>query len=162
TFAVAGFLFNGGIAGFQFLRTFEFNDYQDVNHVAWKSIPLTMFVTQRGLLYAIPAGLILLWHWREKFFRTADEDRQRGPLPFWLELSLYASMPLFHIHTFMALSILLLCLFVAGDLRVRGHILTLVLSALVPATFIVFLITDHFNASSVLELHLGWAQRGPS
>src|SRR5215471_16123851 len=79
TFAVAGFLFNGGIAGFQFLRTFEFNDYQDVNHVAWKSIPLTMFVTQRGLLYAIPAGLILLWHWREKFFRTADEDRQRGP-----------------------------------------------------------------------------------
>ena len=162
TFAVAGFLFNGGIAGFQFLRTFEFNDYQDVNHVAWKSIPLTMFVTQRGLLYAIPAGLILLWHWREKFFRTADEDRQRGPLPFWLELSLYASMPLFHIHTFMALSILLLCLFVAGDLRVRGHIFTLVLSALVPATFIVFLITDHFNASSVLELHLGWAQRGPS
>jgi len=172
TFAVAGFLFNGGIAGFQFLRTFQFNDYQDVNHIAWKSIPLTMFVTQRGLLYAIPAGLILLWHWREKFSRTVDEDqsgsgelgreRHGGPLPFWLELSLYASMPLFHIHTFLALSILLVCLFVAGDLRIRGHILTLVLSALVPATFIVFLITDQFHARSVFEFHLGWAQRGPS
>ena len=170
TFAVAAFLFNVGIACFQFMRTFEFNDYQDVNHVAWKSIPLTMFVTQRGLLYAIPAGLILLWHWREKFFRTADEDQsgpyevrregRRGPLPFWLELSLYASMPLFHIHTFMALSILLVCLFVAGDPRARGHILTLALSAIIPATFIVYLITDHFNAKSVLELHLGWAQRG--
>jgi hypothetical protein len=170
TFAVAGFLFNGGIAGFQFLRTFEFNDYQDVNHIAWKSIPLTMFVTQRGLLYAIPAGLILLWHWREKFFRTTDGDQSAsaelgreghcGPLPFWLELSIYASMPLFHIHTFMALSILLVCLFATGDPRVREHILILVFCALVPATFIVFLITDHFNARSVLEFHLGWAQRG--
>ena len=77
-FAVAGFLFNGGIAGFQFLKTFEFNDYQDVNNVAWKCIPLTMFVTQRGLLYAIPAGLILLWHWREKFSTADRSDSFKG------------------------------------------------------------------------------------
>src|SRR5437899_5604070 len=69
TFAVAGFLFNGGIAGFQFFQTFKFLDYQGGNKIAWKSIPLAMFVTQRGWLYAIPAGLILLWHWREKYFR---------------------------------------------------------------------------------------------
>ncbi|HXO92663.1 MAG TPA: hypothetical protein VN825_00920, partial [Candidatus Acidoferrum sp.] len=74
TFAVAGFLFNGGIAGFQFLKTFKFLDYQgtaaDIAHrpIAWKSIALSMLVTQRGWLYAIPAGLLLLWHWREKFF----------------------------------------------------------------------------------------------
>jgi len=156
-FAIAGFLFNGGLAGFQFLRDFKFVDYQDVNNIAWKSIPLTMFVTQRGLLYAIPAGLILLWHWREKYFRSG-QDRQSGPLPFWVELSLYASMPLFHLHTFMALSIVLMCLFVAGDPQIRGHILTLVLSALIPATFFVWLISDHFRAGSVLEFHPGWAQ----
>src|SRR5881227_1033907 len=69
TFGVAGFLFNGGIAGFQFLKTFKFLDYQGGNKIAWKSIPLSMFVTQRGWLYAIPAALVLLWHWREKFFR---------------------------------------------------------------------------------------------
>src|SRR5712692_10660648 len=112
------------IAGFHFLRNFKFVDYQDVNNIAWKSIPLTMFVTQRGLLYAIPAGLILLWHWREKYFRNGQDRSaegrirrggQSGPLPFWVELSLYASMPLFHLHTFMALSIVLVCLFVAGD-----------------------------------------------
>src|SRR5215831_6012559 len=74
TFAVAGFLFNGGMAGFQFLKTFKFLDYQgtaaDIAHkpIAWKSIALSMLVTQRGWLYAIPAGLVLLWHWREKFF----------------------------------------------------------------------------------------------
>src|SRR5438477_4123529 len=157
-FAIAGFLFNGGLAGFQFLRNFKFVDYQDVNSIAWKSIPLTMFVTQRGLLYALPAGLVLLWHWREKYFRSKEDRHRSGPLPFWVELSLYASMPLFHLHTFMALSIVLVCLFVAGDPQIRGHVLTLVLSALIPATFFVWLISDHFQASSVLEFHQGWAQ----
>lgn len=135
TFAVAGFLFNGGIAGFQFLKTFKFLDYQgteaDIAHrpIAWKSIALSMLVTQRGWLYAIPAGLVLLWHWREKFFSqapvagVADPSQSgggdntnpavnargynKGPLPWWVELSIYASLPLFHLHTFIALTIVL-------------------------------------------------------
>ena len=123
-FAVAGFLFNGGTAGFQFFDKLKLSDYQGVNAIAWKSIALSMFVTQRGLLYAIPAGVLLLWHWREKFFRQApvagvgdpgtpsDGLQRRGPLPFWVELSLYASMPLFHVHTFLALSIILFFLFI--------------------------------------------------
>src|SRR5215468_6138189 len=107
TFAVAGFLFNGGIAGFQFLKTFKFLDYQGAaadiakKPIAWKSIALSMLVTQRGWLYAIPAGLVLLWHWREKFFEqspvTGGDDPgeaaavngrgcKRGPLPWWVEL----------------------------------------------------------------------------
>ena len=139
TFAIAGFLFNGGIAGFQFLKTFKFLDYQgtaaDIAHkpIAWKSIALSMLVTQRGWLYAIPAGLVLLWHWREKFFSQAPvavpggddsgdsrnastsgegtavnaRGDRKGPLPWWVELSIYASMPLFHLHTFIALTIVL-------------------------------------------------------
>ncbi len=67
-------------------------------------------------------------------------------------------MPLFHVHTFMALSIVLVCLFVAGDPQIRGHILTLLVSAAIPATFFVYLISDHFDARSVLELHPRWAQ----
>src|ERR1700747_223285 len=54
SFTVAGFLFNGGLAGFQILQTLQFRDYQGANTIAWKSIPLSMLVTQRGLLYAIP------------------------------------------------------------------------------------------------------------
>src|SRR5882724_9842636 len=91
TFGIAGFLFNGGIVGLQVLHTFQFLDYQTDKTIAWKSIPLTMFITQRGLLYAIPTGLLLLWHWREKFFRTDARLDRRGPLPFWVEASLYAS-----------------------------------------------------------------------
>src|SRR5438105_1424479 len=109
TFTIAGFLFNGGIAGFQFLDTHRFLDYQGTSHVSWKSIPLTMFVTQRGLLYAIPAGLLLLWQWRSKYGSEAQKEKQ--PLPVWTEYVLYASMPLFHVHTFIALNIVLLVLF---------------------------------------------------
>ena len=76
TFTVAGFLFNGGIAGYAFLQTHQFLDYQGTPHVSWKSIPLTMFVTQRGLLYAIPAGLLLLWQWRAKY--GSDSEREKA------------------------------------------------------------------------------------
>src|SRR4029077_18979748 len=134
TFAVAGFLFNGGIAGFQFLKTFKFLDYQgtaaDIAHrpIAWKSIALSMLVTQRGWLYGIPAGLVLLCHWRDKILRevptlTPDSAAETSPqtdntttkqpcprkatLPWWVEFSIYASMPLFHLHTFIALTIVL-------------------------------------------------------
>jgi len=220
SFAVAGFLFNGGIAGFQFFKTFKFLDYQgtaaDVAHrpIAWKSIPLAMFVTQRGWLYAIPVGLVLLWHWREKFFgqgaavfkpsSAATESggletaapRARGPLLFWVELSLYASMPLFNLHTFIALTIVLVFVlllerpseiqFVVNAARkdgsagigrlishptmwpeifrgapIRRHAAAMLAIALIPATFFVWLVTDHFRAASILQWHPGWAQDSP-
>ena len=222
TFGVAGFLFNGGIAGFQFLKTLKFLDYQgtqaDILHrpIAWKSIALSMFVTQRGWLYAIPAALILLWHWRQKYFpdtpavgvssspsdtsssegdakpelakTKADANEAQpsaaidesgratavdapgnttGPLPFWVELSLYASMPLFHVHTFIALTIVLLVgmLFerltwpnIFSDAPIRRHAATLLSAALIPATFFVWLVTDQFHAKSLLKWHPGWVQ----
>ena len=220
SFAVAGFLFNGGIAGFQFFKTWKFLDYQgtaaDVAHrpIAWKSIPLAMFVTQRGWLYAIPVGLVLLWHWREKFFgqgaavfkpsSAATEGggletaapRARGPLLFWVELSLYASMPLFNLHTFIALTIVLVFVlllerpseiqFVVNTARkdgsagigrlishptmwpeifrgapIRRHAAAMLAIALIPATFFVWLVTDHFRAASILQWHPGWAQDSP-
>ena len=218
TFGVAGFLFNGGIAGFQFFTTLKFLDYQGGNKIAWKSIPLSMFVTQRGWLYAIPAALVLLWHWREKFFSgtpaaaaevaavasaEADDPGQstavdargyrKGPLPFWVELSLYASMPLFHLHTFLALTIVLLFAllferpselgFIANLARnegiagigrlisrptmwpeifrgapIRRHAAALLTTALIPASFFVWLVSDRFRAASILQWHPGWAQ----
>ena len=167
-FTVAGFLFNGGLAGFQLLQTWKWLDYQGENTIAWKSLPLSMLVTQRGLLYALPAGLLLLYHWRDKFF-PAEDGRQTnggrghdagrgGILPFWLELLLYASMPLFHMHTFIALSLMAALLFVICGGAVRRHLALVVGAAVVPATFIVWTITDHFQARSVLEWAPGWVR----
>ena len=176
TFGIAAFLFNGGTAGFQFLSTGKWQDYQGDPSIAWKSIPLAMFVTQRGLLYAIPAGVLLLYQWRARYFQSnqgaalskapskeiggleAAAPWRRAPLPFWVECSLYATMPLFHLHTFIALSAVLGFWFLIGNAILRKHLLRLVGCALLPATFLVWLITDHFQASSVLAWKIGWVQ----
>ena len=195
TFTMAGFLFNGGVFGFAFLhklvldRVVEFRDYQAGSDVTWKSIPLSMFVTQRGWLYAIPAGLLLLWNWRETFFKTdaivaespgaaafggggkqsaspsgvpnsfgESPNRNRALLPFPAELALYASMPLFHVHTFIALSVVLAVMFIGGDPRIRWHVGRLVGSAFVPATFFVWLVSDNFHAHSMVKWFPGWVR----
>ena len=165
-FGIAGFLFNGGIAGFQVFETLKFLDYQGTQEIAWKSLPLSMLVTQRGLLYALPAGLLLLCHWRRKYFDGAPRStRRQAPsshgdpaLPFWLELLLYATMPLFHMHTFIALSLLAAFLFAIGDAATRKRLGMVVGAAFLPATFFVWTITDHFGARSMIEWQPGWVQ----
>jgi hypothetical protein len=155
TFTVAGFLFNGGIAGYAFLQGHQFLDYQGTQHVSWKSIPLTMFVTQRGLLYAIPAALLLLWQWRAKY--GSDSEREKQLLPVWAEYILYATMPLFHVHTFIALSIVLLVLFMSRP-AARSSLLKLVAAAVLPAVIFIWLTTDKMRAGSILQWHVGWTQ----
>src|SRR5437762_2308718 len=155
TFTVAGFLFNGGIAGYAFLQTHQFLDYQGTPHVSWKSIPLTMFVTQRGLLYAIPAGLLLLWQWRARY--GSDSEQEKQLLPVWAEYILYATMPLFHVHTFIALSIVLLVLFLTRP-SARSSLLKLVAAAVLPAVIFIWLTTDKMRAGSILQWHFGWTQ----
>jgi hypothetical protein len=155
-FGIAGFLFNGGLIGYQIFRTKQFIDYQGVPSISWKSIALSMFVTQRGLLYAIPAGLVLLWQWRAKY--GGDPERRKACLPIWVEYILYATMPLFHVHTFLALNVVLVMIFL-GKAQARQPLFTLVGAAVIPATFFVWLITDHFHAGSVFQWHPGWTQR---
>lgn len=160
-FALAGFLFNGGIVGFQFFHGFNFEDYQTV--VAWKSIALSIFVTQRGMLYAIPAGLVLLWNWRERFFAEKKEDF-RPPLSFPVEVLLYATMPLFHLHTFIFLSLLLGCWLVwLLARRSRGirspdlpAIVKLIAWSFIPATILVALLTGFFKSSSMIHPTSDW------
>ena len=183
SFGIAAFLFNGGLVSLlPFAHNLSFQDYQGHNTIAWKSIPLALFVTQRGWLYALPVGLLLLYHWREKYLLSdqgtavseppvvAEKDGdleiaaplKRPVLPFWLELAFYATMPLFHLHTFIALSVVLACLFVFGNWNTRKQSVFLVGAALVPAAFLVWLITDNFHASSVMHWNPGWVNRAGS
>ena len=153
-FAVAGFLFNGGLAGFAFFESWQFADYQ--NPVAWKSIPLALFVTQRGLLYAIPTGLLLMTSWRGRFFKT--DSKPEWKLPFAIEILLYASMPLFHLHTFLFLSFLLASWLVLGRNTERKSALTLISISFIPATLLVGLVSGFGESSSALHFHPGWVR----
>ena len=67
-------------------------------------------------------------------------------------------MPLFHVHTFLALSCVLVFLFAGGDAAMRRHIATLIAAAFLPATFFVWLISDNFQAHSMIQLWPGWVR----
>ena len=118
-FGIAAFLFNGGLAGFAVLRTLQVEDFQ--SDMVWKNLFLSMFVTQRGLLFAVPAGLLLLHAWRERYFRGSGHV-----IPLWLQLLIYASLPLFNIHAFLFLSVMLFAIFATSlpdpDLRNGGRL----------------------------------------
>jgi hypothetical protein len=145
-FATAAFLFNGGLAGFAFFQTGHFDDFQA--ELVWKNLFLSMFVTQRGLLLALPAGLMLLTSWREEFFRG-----RRPPIARWLQFVLYAAMPLFSLHTFIFLSAILAGLFLL-QAPSRLTLAIFVGAAVLPATACVLLVTGNFYSSG--GLHLAW------
>jgi hypothetical protein len=163
-FAVLGFLCNSGLAGWKFFNhnAWRFEDYQQA--MDWKSIPLSMFVTQRGLLYAIPAGLLLLAAWRAQWFREPGEPEPAVRMPVWVQVTLYGTMPLFHLHTFLFLSALLGWWIVLGGegARLRAEAGDLVLWAVLPATMCVSLVTGLFqrgqSAAGVVHLKPGWMQ----
>ena len=112
--------------------------------LAWKSIPISMFITQRGFLFALPAGLLLLCSWRARFFHGGEKDEWRMPL--WGEVLLYSAMPIFHIHTFIALSFMLAA-FWLSRVQIRSSIAWLLGVSFIPATSLVYLTLGTLKAA---------------
>ena len=144
--AVAGFLFSGGLAGFEVLWTGRLVDYQDA--VAWKNLFLALFVPQRGLLLAVPVGLLLLWSWRRRLLRGEPA------LAPWVEGLLWGTLPLVHLHTFLVVS-LLWAVWSLGAGRLRVALPSLAWAA-VPATWSVWQVGDGFRAASLVGWAPGW------
>lgn len=152
TFTLTGFLFTGGLAGFQFLHSFVFSDYQ--SSFEWKNIFLAMFIPQRGFLFALPAGLLLLSSWKNRLFNDSNEY-PRFSLPFWIEVLLYSSLPLFNIHTFVFLSLLLLIWFVFYQ-NIRLKLIYLVCSSFIPFFLFLLLVTGFFKKTSMIHIDLSY------
>lgn len=148
-FAIAALLFNGGLAGFLFFKTGHIQDFQA--ELPWKNFFLTMLVTQRGLLYALPSGLFLLCAWRKQLFGGGSG------VPRWITLLLYATMPLFSAHAFVFLSLVLACAFVVNRGQ-RKFLALFVASAFLPATAGMFFVTGQFSAAAGLHWMPGWMQ----
>jgi len=148
--AVAGFLFSGGLVGFQLLWTGELVDYQAA--VAWKNLFLALFVPQRGLLLALPVGLLLLWSWRRRLLRG------EVGLPAWVEGALWGTLPLVHLHTFLLVSVVYATWAIGG--RRLGEAWTSLAWAFAPATWAVWQVTDGFRVASLVGWKLGWTIGG--
>jgi len=145
-FAVAGFLFSGGWAGLHFAASGWLTD--DPEALAWKNLFLALFVPQRGFLFALPAGLLLLWSWRRRWLRS------ESGLPSWTEGLLWGALPLFHLHTFLFVS-LMVAVWALFTRRVR-EALPVLAWALLPAAWSVFEVTDRFRAASLVWWKPGW------
>jgi hypothetical protein len=144
--AVAGFLFAGGLAGFELLWTGTLHDYQSA--VAWKNPYLTLFVPQRGFLLALPAGLLLLWSWRRRLLRG-----EAGLRP-WVEGLLWGALPLVHLHSFLFVSIVFAAWTLGG--RRWREASRVAAFAVAPACWSVWQVTDGFRAASLVGWKVGW------
>lgn len=153
-FTVAAFLFGGGLGILALWQGGGLDPAQQ--HEAWKNPFLAMFVTQRGLLYSLPAGLVLLTVWRTQL------DGGDGPrLPALAQIALYAGMPLFNAPAFLFLSaVLAACLVASRKGPGLRAFLGVGLASVIPATWLVHMVTAGFCAPGSLRFAPGWMQEG--
>jgi len=141
--AITAFLFNGGFAG---VVIFHGGDPDAVSQ--WKNLFLTLFVTQRGFLFALPAGLLLMTAWREEIFG-------RGRImPFPVQALLLAALPLFSIHSALFLGIAMIGL-ACSSAEARKKMISLALVAWPPMALFGWLVTSGAGGPSALHT-LGW------
>ncbi|MBX9578438.1 MAG: hypothetical protein K2W97_08205 [Chthoniobacterales bacterium] len=142
--AIAALLFNGGLAGILVWRGME-PDTQ----VAWKNLFLSMFVTQRGFLFALPAGLLLLTEWKNR----------RRELPFSCQVFLLAVIPLFSVHTFLFLAAIMVGIAILLP-EVRRNFFMLALCSWPWALLAAWMVSGGGTTNSMIAWHLGWMQEG--
>lgn len=122
--------------------------------IAWKNLFLSVFITQRGMLFALPAGLLLLWSARRAFQgRLSLKGKRATSLGL-----IWGALALFHLHSFFAVSVILAGL--AWIHRAKGasfRVLRKMMWVAVPiGTFFVVYLTDGFSKAGVTHWRPGW------
>lgn len=145
----AGALFlNGGCAGWIFLKTGVLHDYQA--NLAWKNFFLSIFITQRGFLFAFPAGIYLL----NLFFNICFKGKtlhQKLVVPVGF---LWGILSFFSLHSFLAVSLMVGSW--ALITRTYKKFIPLLIIAVPIALFFILISTDMLQKSSVLHFKWGW------
>ncbi len=147
--AMAAFFLAGGSAA-----------AEGVGAVDWKSLFLAVWITQRGMLFALPMGLTLLL-----FLRPHLTDRVRLSRRAVGGLGrMWAIFPLFHAHSFVVVSLLLFCLCWCdfGISRTREFVRRFFQEnralawALLPATYLIYHTSAGFGKASVVHFRAWW------
>lgn len=144
-FGLAALLLNGGITGWAALAGGGWADHQA--DLSWKSIPLTILVTQRGFLYALPAGLWLMSRWHRCLVRGRRELN-------WFDMWVYGTLPLFHLHTFLALTAVLFVWVLVNPERRR--VVLYGLAAVPPAVALGWMVTGGGSHTGASGPAWGW------
>lgn len=137
-----GFFFSGGWLGWWFFP-YSHSLMQDT---AWKNMFLTVFVTQRGFLWALPAGL-----WILQQISSADRLAKTS---WWILGLVWGSLAFFHVHSFVALSLMMAYFSLRNGQLVQG-LKSFIVAGPLGVLFVLFS-TDSFRQASVVRLSSGW------
>lgn len=126
----------------------------------WKNFFLAIWITQRGMLWALPMGLTLLLYLRPHLAGTTRLSRRAaaGLGRMW------AVFPLFHAHSFVVVSLLLFVLTWSdfGLRRTREFLRSFFLRnralawALIPASLLILHTSAGFSKASIVHLRPWW------
>lgn len=127
------------------------------DQVAWKNFFLAIFVTQRGFLFALPVGIFWIRYLDALASHPWTYSKERARLL----LVLWAVMPLFHLHTFVVLSLYGAATLFASGLRQevmrswRGVVTQVLCWAPIPV-FLVLHATSQQNVGASLRWVGNW------
>ncbi len=124
--------------------------------VEWKNLFLSVFLTQRGFLFALPAGLLLLQIF-ERHIKQVAVMSQRQTFAFEL---LWGFFPWFHLHVFVIVSLMMGCLaFLNCGWRKGARTLfqtRFFAIAIIPASLFVLHSTAGFQKAAISHWKWGW------
>ncbi len=150
---VGAFFLNGGLANWRALTTGTIFDLQDA--LAWKSFVLSLWITQRGFLFAIPAGVYLIKMVTEALMGERTLRREEKVVC----AALWASLAWFHLHTFFILSLVFGILIV---LYKKPGLLIELAAPAIAAGLVFFLSTSGLSKTGVLHIRPWWTAAGES
>jgi hypothetical protein len=143
--AVTGFFLSGGWLGWMSEPAML------AEQVQWKNLFLTVFVTQRGFLFALPVGLLILK-------QLSGEVPLKKVATFWTGL-LWGALAFFHLHAFLIVSLMA---FGLAIWRKNGAPALKAMKVAVPLATGFILFSTHFlSRASVVHFESGWTHKGP-
>ncbi len=146
---VLAFFCNGGLINVLAFTQGRLQDLQ--NAEAWKNLFLSVWITQRGFLWALPAGLLILEQWQSQLEEQKHSNRTmvKGALLLW-------GLAFFHLHSFFIFMIFggIVWLLRKQDLKQLGTMI----ASLVLAFPFLWLSTHGFERGSVVHWHLSWTK----
>ena len=153
--ALGAFFLSGGLTGWALLKGLPIsNDL--LQGVDWKNLFLSVFITQRGFLFALPAGLLLIEATRRLFLREAKPSKT-----VLTTLGLvWGLLPLFHVHAFVIVSLIMGLIAMSTTKSFKGLKQLLVSRmakfACVPAIYFILRSSDTFKKSSIVHWDPWW------
>jgi hypothetical protein len=177
TLATVLFLLNGGLGFINFFRDWwqsnksltQFWNTLSVNYansseqgINWNNIVADMMVPQRTSLFGLSIGLMVftifavLWqryHRDEQFDADRDQDKTQGLTLMIVAGVLTGILPLFHTHTYIAVGLVSIVLFL---LKPRREWLAFWTPALLLAAPQLLTLAGHAKGSGIVRIFFGW------